>query len=347
MPIAVIGSGRSGTSMLTGMLVRCGLYVGEGEDLIAPDRHNPGGYWEHRRMRRITDRIITHLTERYSSPALAPAGWHEERSLDGLYDEARRLVDESFRSQSVWGWKYPQNSLVIPFWRKVVPDLRFVLCMRNPLDAISSLTASFGYARSHAGERWMLHVLKALFETDANERFVTFYEEYFPNYREGLFPVLDFIGLPRPDAGSEIDRSLASFHNKGLNHYHSSAEALLTAPEISYLMRELYLEILAADRQATDLPILKEAEIYMPLLAKLFAAEEAEHQVRHLQKVLSSRTHRIASAICAVLISLRPKDGSRARITLPASFPRMTMRALPDKPSAPQANITIPPNANF
>jgi hypothetical protein len=294
--------------MITGMLSRCGLYVGDEKDLLAADERNAGGYWEHVQMRAITDRVLDHLTARYGNPALAPVGWHDDPALDPLYQEARNLIERSFSSHSVWGWKYPQTSLIIPFWRKVVPDLRFIFCMRNPLDAISSFAASFSYTRHHAGERWLLHGLKVLMETNPEERFVTFYEEYFPDYRNGLLPVLEFLGLPKPAAGSPTDIELGRFHRAGLNHYQSSTEDLLASSDASYLMRELYFQLLLADRHASNLRILDQAEIYMPLLAKLFAAEANDHQVRHLERVLASRTHRIASSVCALLIRFRPKE---------------------------------------
>ncbi|HEX5322755.1 MAG TPA: sulfotransferase [Capsulimonadaceae bacterium] len=306
MPVAIVGSGRCGTSMITGMLSHCGLYVGEKNALLTADERNPRGYWEHVGMREMTDRVLGHLDELYGNAALAPAGWHHNPALEPLYDDARIIV-ESLASRPIWGWKYPQTSLVIPFWREVVPDLRFVLCMRNPLDAISSFAASFAYTRPHAGELWLLHALKVLIETEPEQRFVTYYEEYFPDYRKGLMPLLDYLGLPNPPKGSATDRAITDFHRVGLNHYHSSAEDLLTSGEASYLMRELYVQLLSSDRHATNIPILAHAEIYMPLLAKLYTADTNEHHVRHLQNVLSSRTHRMASALCSLLIRLRPK----------------------------------------
>lgn len=312
MPVAIVGSGRSGTSMITGMLSRCGLYIGEEADQIAKDNRNPSGYWEHRGMRELTDQVLGHLTSRFGSPALAPPGWEQDRALEPLRNQGRLLIERSFTGKPIWGWKYPQTSLVIPFWRQVVPDLRFVICIRNPLDAMSSLTASFAYSQSHAGERWLLHVLKALMQTHPEERFLTFYEQYFPDFHAELFELLDFVGLPRFAIGSETDRELADFHRSGLNHYQSSMEDLLASSKASYLMRELYVELIASDRHASSLPILSRAELYMPLLAKLYAAEETDHQLQHLQNVLGSRTHRIASAICSALIYLRPKAGNGA-----------------------------------
>lgn len=307
MPIAIVGSGRSGTSMITGMLGRCGLYIGEADDQIESDERNPRGYWEHRQMRELTDRVLGSLASRFGGLTFAPEGWQQDPSLEPLYEEARRLVERCFAGRPIWGWKYPQTSLVIPFWRTVVPDLRFIVCMRNPLDAISSLKASFSYTQSHAGERWMLHLLKAFLDTRPEERFVTFYERYFPDYHGELFALLDFVGLPRPAKGTNIDRALADFHHAGLNHYQSSIEELMASEQTTYLMRELYLEVLAADRHASQLPILSQADIYMPLLAKLYAAEEKDHQLHHLQTVLNSRTHRMASAICSALVGIRTK----------------------------------------
>ena len=58
-PIIVLGMHRSGTSLLTRALMECGLYLGEEGDLVSPhEADNPEGYWEHKQVVSINDRIL-------------------------------------------------------------------------------------------------------------------------------------------------------------------------------------------------------------------------------------------------------------------------------------------------
>ena len=38
-----------------------------------------------------------------------------------------------------WGWKDPRNSLTLPFWKELLPNLKVVVCVRNPIEVIASL----------------------------------------------------------------------------------------------------------------------------------------------------------------------------------------------------------------
>ena len=40
-----------------------------------------------------------------------------------------------------WGWRDPQASVILPFWRSAVPELRVVLPVRHPLEVVASMTA--------------------------------------------------------------------------------------------------------------------------------------------------------------------------------------------------------------
>ena len=46
-PIIVLGPERSGTSLITEMIVRWGAYPGENEYVRGSDQHNQNGYWEY------------------------------------------------------------------------------------------------------------------------------------------------------------------------------------------------------------------------------------------------------------------------------------------------------------
>src|SRR3712207_8107365 len=52
------GMHRSGTSTVTQLLYRCGLYLGEQKELRGARRDNQKGFWEHRKLARINEQIL-------------------------------------------------------------------------------------------------------------------------------------------------------------------------------------------------------------------------------------------------------------------------------------------------
>src|SRR5215471_14327363 len=66
----ILGSGRSGTSMLAGSLRSAGYYMGE--HLIPADAANPKGYFEDDEINDINEALLAPLTPSRSRPA---CGW--------------------------------------------------------------------------------------------------------------------------------------------------------------------------------------------------------------------------------------------------------------------------------
>ena len=99
--------------MLTRLLHRCGLELGEEKDLMPAASDNPDGFWEHLRFVALNDEILNAVGAAWDLPP-----WEEEsfagQELSPLRLKAQLLVND-FRDQSVWGWKDPRNCLTMRF----------------------------------------------------------------------------------------------------------------------------------------------------------------------------------------------------------------------------------------
>ena len=124
--------------MIARVLNLCGLHLGRADDLIPPGPDNPDGFWEHRHFVAINDALLAAFGGTWDAPPSLPPGWHEDPKLTPAYRRAAELIRE-FRGSSGWGWKDPRNSLTLPFWRHLLPDMRVVVCLRNPLEVAASL----------------------------------------------------------------------------------------------------------------------------------------------------------------------------------------------------------------
>src|SRR5262249_29425731 len=128
---------------------------------------------------------------------------------DRLQD-VRSAADEltrRFPPDRCWGWKDPRSSLTLPFWRSVLPDLKVVTCVRNPLDVASSLhhrgfsSYSFGLAL------WRTYNERLLADSSPNRRIVVHYNNLFDNLHSELQRIAQFLGLPADD--EQLSRACA------------------------------------------------------------------------------------------------------------------------------------------
>lgn len=137
MPVCIAGMHRSGTSLIASLLRRAGLHLGEEADLLPPAEGNPGGYFENRKFVDLNEELLARLGGTYFRPPVFAPGW-AEAALSALGDEAEAVV-RGFEGREPWGWKDPRNSLTLPFWTRLVDDVRTVICLRHPWDVADSL----------------------------------------------------------------------------------------------------------------------------------------------------------------------------------------------------------------
>jgi tetratricopeptide (TPR) repeat protein/SAM-dependent methyltransferase len=166
---------RSGTSLVARLLNLCGVYLGP-EDRLSPARpDNPEGFWENIDFVGVNDGILDQLNGSWDFPPQAEPGWQNKRELDPFKRQAEGFLLE-FSDQPLWGWKDPRNSLTLPFWKSVIPQLKIVACLRHPFEVAKSLQAR-GYSSYRFGYNlWLAYNQGFLKETSPQERVVTHYE---------------------------------------------------------------------------------------------------------------------------------------------------------------------------
>lgn len=251
MPTAILGMLRSGTSMMSRLLNLSGLYIGDEKDVFWTGDANPKGFWEPRWLIDLNDRLLASLGGNWESPPLFEPGWESEPAVRALRDEARERVSQAYGQSQNWGWKSPTTAVCIPFWREIVPDLRFVICVRNPLDVAASAKRVWNLTEPHAISLWQYYSEAALRDTRPEERVVAMYEDFFADYASALAPVLRLIGLPELAPGSERDRAVRSFIDGELKHYSHTLKDVLSSDTIPLEAKQLY-QALCENHGASD-----------------------------------------------------------------------------------------------
>src|SRR5919201_6241280 len=123
--------------MVTRLLHACGLYLGPKHELMPSQADNPDGFWEHLGFVALNDELLSQLGGAWDLPPPRDEDFRDAR-LDPWRMKARLLIDR-FGSAAVWGWKDPRNSLTLPFWQDLLPGLKTIIVVRNPLEAAQSM----------------------------------------------------------------------------------------------------------------------------------------------------------------------------------------------------------------
>ncbi len=143
-PILLSGMHRSGTSMVTNILSKCGLIIGRKLDvnseslffqriniwmmsLIGSSWDNPATF--EKMNSEIKKDIVAQLEHLINSRA------------NTLYFGWGSIVKkDSFHSiQEPWGWKDPRNIFTKQIWKEIFPELKTIEIIRHPIDTASSL----------------------------------------------------------------------------------------------------------------------------------------------------------------------------------------------------------------
>ena len=183
--------------MLTRLLHACGLYLGPESALMPPQADNPEGFWEHLGFVAVNDELLNELGGAWDLPPRADENFSDPR-LDPLRTKARLLI-KGFDSARVWGWKDPRNSLTLPFWHGVLPGLKTLVIVRNPLEAAHSMRERNGTSHSFGLRLWEIYNRRLIEAANAQQRLVTHYDLFFDDPEKELRRIADFIGLPNAE----------------------------------------------------------------------------------------------------------------------------------------------------
>jgi hypothetical protein len=249
--ICIAGAHRSGTSMVTRLLNGCGLDLGPKDALMPPQADNPDGFWEHLGFVALNDELLEALGGAWDLPPKSNENLSEER-LDPLRMKARLLI-ESFHSAQIWGWKDPRSSLTLPFWEDLLPGLKTLVIVRNPLEVAYSMRKRNGTSYAFGLRLWEIYNRRLIDAADKHDRLVTHYDLFFENAEKELHRVANFVGLP--DAKIHSAAELVATKRR---HTHFGIDQLVDAG-VSGEVVELYRALIAQASPASRKFVAKSA----------------------------------------------------------------------------------------
>jgi len=223
--------------MVTRLLHGCGLYLGPKDALMPPQADNPDGFWEHLGFVALNDELLEALGGAWDLPPKTNENLSDERQ-DPLRMKARLLI-EGFHSAQIWGWKDPRNSLTLPFWEDLLPGLKTLIIVRNPLEVAYSMRKRNGTSYAFGLRLWEIYNRRLIEAAGKHDRLVTHYDLFFDNAEKELHRIANFVGLP--DAKIHSAAELVATKRR---HTHFAIDQLVDAG-VSGEVVELYRALIA------------------------------------------------------------------------------------------------------
>jgi hypothetical protein len=135
--IIVLGSMRSGTSLVAELIRLWGAYAGEDATLWKSDFHDPRGYgyMEYIPLQELNDELLDHNDR---MPPLIEV-MEEKAENQDFRQRASALIETmderaTKKQAPAWVWKDARLPLTLPFWVKQWEDVAYVVTVRHPAE---------------------------------------------------------------------------------------------------------------------------------------------------------------------------------------------------------------------
>lgn len=153
--VIIIGTGRSGTSLIMQALDKLGVTLGE--DLVPTMRNNPVGTGESTAVR---DRMVALNRALGRVNGFRPYGWQDQLATVETRDWICEYLDAEAQRAGPAGFaiKFPLTSIFLPVWMTAAiragVTLRFIWATRGANETIKSLMKAYGFSQDIAFLRY-------------------------------------------------------------------------------------------------------------------------------------------------------------------------------------------------
>ena len=286
MIVGICGMHRSGTSMLSHMLSLSGVYLGPPEVLAYSARSNRDGFWEDSAFVQLNEEVLDALHGAWDVPPVFFDGWEASPRLEGIRTRAEQLIHERI-DNGLWGWKDPRTSLTLPFWMRLIPGLRVVICLRNPLEVANSLNRRDYLSIAFGLRLWYVYQAAIVAAARPEDRLVTHYDAYFSDPHAELRRVLAFLGHD-PDVAT-LDQAVGACNRELRNNHIDITQDPRVSQQVVRLYEALCRQAGPVCARALNLP-LPENDAQLPLtsddLCRLTPASDGVGQIVSLESSL-------------------------------------------------------------
>jgi hypothetical protein len=157
MQIIVLGSHRSGTSLITRLINMMGAYFDAGTTSIGFNDENPKGFWERRDVIACNDALLAAEQCSWDNLAhweLAPEPSKKKR--DAAKDTLLRMknIVLELDAHRPWVMKDPRLCITFPYWKPLLELPVAVVVYRDALEVATSLKTRNHFSLAHGVALW-------------------------------------------------------------------------------------------------------------------------------------------------------------------------------------------------
>lgn len=220
--VLVVGVGRSGTSLLSGMLAQLGFHIPRPE--VKADETNPRGFGEPRWVVDFHKRLMRE--RRVTVNDARPAAWDSIARVAGrpaVHAELSEWLRGQFELADALVIKDPRTVWFLPLWMRSAAELgvstSFVTMLRHPAEIVASARRSYGPGLTTAGRSaaWVNVMLQTEHATRGTRRAFVRYEDLLADWAPEVRRVGALLGSPvlagvdqaaHPEVDSFVDPTL-------------------------------------------------------------------------------------------------------------------------------------------
>lgn len=213
--VLVAGMHRSGTSLLTQVLVSLGCAAPK--TLMEADEHNASGYWESTRIRELNDALLESAGSSWDDWEPLNPEWLASPAAAEFSDRAQALLREEYGAKRLFALKDPRICRLLPFWceaiRRFGAEPRIAISLRNPFEVAASLAERDAIPASIGLLLWLRHVLDAEAQSRSTSRAFAGYDDLLANWETVVQRMGRELGIAWPrrstTAAVEIEERVA------------------------------------------------------------------------------------------------------------------------------------------
>jgi hypothetical protein len=254
--ILVVGVGRSGTSLLSGMLGQLGFHIPQPE--VKADATNPRGFGEPRWVVDFHTRLLRE--RRVTLNDARPGAWESTGATAGdatVYGELSRWLGGQLREADALVVKDPRTVWFLDLWTRSAAEhgveTSFVTMLRHPAEIVASARKSYGPGLTTAGRAsaWLNVMLQTEHATRGAPRAFVGYEDLLADWVPEIRRVGTLIEAPAL-AATERAPAVDAFVDPTLHRNRTTWEELDVPAPVRDLAEQVWGQIQKPDLEALD-----------------------------------------------------------------------------------------------
>jgi hypothetical protein len=224
-PVVVMGTHRSGTSVLAGCLRLLGINLGQ--NLISDTESDKSqNYPQNSDVILIHDILLRDLECRWDMIGNLPDDWQTSKAADTAREKIVNLIDREFAKSTLWAISDPRLCKFLPLWLDIFSKKGLspgiVLMVRHPYEVAASLQNKNGIDLLKGHLLWLASNRQALAELRQHNHAIVTYDRLLADPVSCLETIAHELNLDFPISLAGAYQDIISYIRPELKHEHNS-----------------------------------------------------------------------------------------------------------------------------